>query len=302
MKAVVLHQYGGPEELKYEEVPDPAPGPGEVLVRVHAASLNPIDWKLRSGEAKAVYELTFPDILGRDVAGTVESLGEGVSGFVVGEHVLALANHTYAELCIVKASDLAHTPEGLGFNDASTVPLASLTGNQLIHLGTKASEGQTIILTGALGSVGRCALFAALEAGIKVIAAVRKSQVAEAKAIGATDAVDIADEDAILALPHVDAVADTVGHDIATRLLAKVKPGGNFGSVLGPVAGSSDFPEVTVNMVSAKPDPATICHFAKAVQEGRLKLPIGLVLPLAKAAEAQIAAAKGGIGKVLLIP
>jgi NADPH:quinone reductase-like Zn-dependent oxidoreductase len=302
MKAVVLHQHGGPEELKYEDVPNPTPGPGEVLVRVHAASLNPIDWKLRSGEARRVYELSFPDILGRDVAGTVESLGEGVSGFVVGEHVLALANHPYAELCIVKAADLAHTPEGLGFNEASTVPLASLTGHQLVHLGAKVQEGQTILLTGALGSVGRCALFAALEAGANVIAAVRKTQVAEALAIGAAQAIDLADEAAILALPYVDAVADTVGHDIATRLLAKVKPGGNFGSVLGPVAGSSDFPEVTVNMVSAKPDPATVAHFATAVQEGRLKLPIGLVLPLAKAAEAQIAAEKGGIGKVILTP
>jgi NADPH:quinone reductase-like Zn-dependent oxidoreductase len=302
MKAVVLHQYGGPEELKYEDVPDPTSGPGEVLVRVHAASLNPIDWKLRSGAAKHIYPLTFPDVLGRDVAGTVQSLGEGVSGFVVGEQVLALANHTYAELCVVKAADLAHTPEGLGFNDASTVPLASLTGHQLVHLGAKVESGQTILLTGALGSVGRCALFAALEAGAKVIAAVRKSQIAEALAIGATQAVDIADEEAILALPHVDAVADTVGHDIATRLLAKVKPGGNFGSVLGPVAGSSDFPEVTVNMVSAKPDPATICHFAKAVQEGRLQIPIGLTLPLAKAAEGQIAGEKGGIGKVVLTP
>jgi NADPH:quinone reductase-like Zn-dependent oxidoreductase len=176
----------------------------------------------------------------------------------------------------------------------------SLTGHQLIHLGTKATRGQTVILTGALGSVGRCALFAAIEAGINVIAAVRRAQVEEALALGATRAVDVDNEEAILALPHVDSVADTLGHEIATRLLAKIKPGGTFGSVLGPVAGSSDFPEVTVNMVSAKPDPATVVHFAQAVQEGRLKLPIGLVLPLEKAAEAQTKAEKGGIGKVVL--
>ncbi len=300
MQAIVLHQYGGPEELKYEDFPDPKTGPGEVLVRVHAASINPIDWKLRSGAAKHIYPLTFPTVLGRDIAGVVESLGEGVSGFAIGENVLGLANHTYAELCVVKSGDLACTPEGLGFHEAATVPLAALTGHQLIHLGSKVEAGQTILLTGVLGSVGRCALFAALEAGAKVIAAVRKTQVDEALALGATQAVDVADEAAILALPHVDAVADTVGHDIATRMLAKVKPGGNFGSVLGPVAGSSDFPNVTVNMVSAKPDPETVVHFAEAVQQGRLKLPIGLTLPLAKAAEGQIAAEKGGIGKVVL--
>jgi NADPH:quinone reductase-like Zn-dependent oxidoreductase len=302
MKAAVLHQYGGPEELKYEDFPDPKPGPGEVLVRVRAASINPVDWKIRSGAAKERFPVTFPTVLGRDVAGVVEALGQGVSGFTVGERVLAVAWATYAELCLVKGADLARMPDGLDFPNAAALPLAAITGHQLIHDAAKVEKGQTVLITGALGSVGRCALFAAREAGAHVIAGVRKQQVAEALALGAAEAIDLGDENAILALDHVDAVADTVGHDLATRLLAKVKPGGNFGSVLGPVAGSSDYPDVHVNPIMAHPDPATVVHFAEAVSSGDLQIPIGLTLPLAQAAEGQTRAEKGGIGKVVLTP
>src|ERR1700743_1653270 len=110
MKAAVLHEYGAQSKLKYEDMPDPQPGPGEVRVRVLAASINPVDWKMRSGEARERFPVQFPGILGRDVAGIVESLGEGVTGFVEGDKVFALAHSTYAELCVVKASELAHIP------------------------------------------------------------------------------------------------------------------------------------------------------------------------------------------------
>jgi NADPH:quinone reductase-like Zn-dependent oxidoreductase len=302
MKAAVLHQYGGPEELKYEDFPDPSPGPGEVLVRVRAASINPVDWKIRSGEAKERFPVTFPAILGRDVAGVVEALGQGVSGFTVGERVLAVAWGTYAELCIVKGADLARMPDGLDFPNATSVPLAAITGQQLIRDACKVEKGQSVLIAGALGSVGRCALFAAREAGAHIIAGVRKAQIPEALALGVAEAIDLSDENAILALGHVDAVADMIGHDLATRLLAKVKPGGNFGSVLGPVAGSSDYPDVHVNPIMAHPDPATVVHFAEAVASGDLQIPIGLTLPLSQAAEGQMRAEKGGLGKVVLTP
>ena len=133
MKASVLHDYGPPSNLKYEDFPDPKPGPGEVLVRVQAASVNPIDWKLRSGAAKARFPLTLPAILGRDVAGTVRELGEGVKDFAVGDRVFALARATYAELCIVKASELARIPDKLDMTTAAAVPLVALTGDQLIR-------------------------------------------------------------------------------------------------------------------------------------------------------------------------
>ena len=301
MKAVVLHEYGGPSKLKYEDFPDPQPGPGEVLVRVQAVSLNPIDWKMRSGAAKERFPLEFPAILGRDVAGVVREVGEGVQGFKDGDRVFALANKTYAELCVVKASDLAMVPEGLELTTAGTIPLVSVTGDQLMRDGAKAQKGETILLTGALGSVGRIALFAALEIGAKVIAGVRKKQIEEAKSLGATEAIDISDDDELAKLGLVDAVADTIGGELATKLIAKVKPGGNYGSVVGPPSNAALNPTVHVNAFMAHADAKTYVHYGKAIRDGKLALPVDRMVPLADAAEAQAVAEKGGIGKIVLL-
>ncbi|HLI77774.1 MAG TPA: NADP-dependent oxidoreductase [Acidobacteriaceae bacterium] len=302
MKAAVLHEYGGPSKLKYEDIQDPTPGPGEVRVRVLAASVNPVDWKMRSGEAKERFPVEFPGVLGRDVAGIVDALGEGVSGFAEGDKVFALASHTYAELCVVKAADLAHIPEGLDMIAAGTVPLVSLTGDQLIRKATEVQPGQTILLTGAAGSVGRCALLCALEIGAKVIAAVRKKQMDEVLALGATAAIDLGDDDDLARVGFVDGVADTVGGKIAPKLLAKVKPGGAYGSVLGPPQDAALHPLVRVNAMMAHPDPATLVHYGEALRDGRLKIPLERTLPLAEAAEAHSMAQKGGVGKIVLVP
>jgi NADPH:quinone reductase-like Zn-dependent oxidoreductase len=300
MKAVVLHEYGPPSKLTYQDFDDPTPARGEVLIRVHAVSLNPIDWKMRSGAAKERFPLTFPAILGRDVAGIVTQLGEGVEGVKVGDRVFALAHATYAEFCVVKASDIAHIPEGLEMTTAGAVPLVSLTGDQLIRRGAKVQAGQTIVLTGALGSVGRCALFAALEIGAKVIAGVRKQQIDEALSLGAIAAIDTDDAKSIAAIGIVDAVADTVNHDVAAKLIGKVKPGGIFASVLGPPSNAALHPTVQVNPIMAAPDPKTIVHYGEAIRDGKLKLPIDRLMPLAEAAQAQTIAEKGGIGKIVL--
>lgn len=302
MKAVVLHEYGPPSKLKYEDFPDPVPGPGEVLVAVRAASLNPVDWKMRSGAAKDHFPVNFPGVIGRDVAGVVRELGERVDNFAVGDRVFALAWATYAELCVVKAADLAEIPEGFDITTAAAVPLVSCTGDQLIRNATAVQPGQTILLTGAVGSVGRCALFAALEIGAKVIAGVRKHQIDEAKSLGAIEAIDLSDDSAIAKLGTVDGVADTVGGDIAPKLLGKVKSGGNYGSVLGPPKDAALHPTVNIKTMTAQPNPATYVHYAEAIRDGKLKLPIDRVLPLRDAAEAHAAAEKGGVGKIILTP
>jgi NADPH:quinone reductase-like Zn-dependent oxidoreductase len=300
MKAVVLHEYGPPSKLIYEDFPDPVPARGEVLVRVHAVSINPVDWKMRSGEAKERFPVTFPGILGRDVAGTVAQVGEGVEGVKIGDRVFALANATYAEFCVVKATDLAHIPEGLEITTAGAIPLVSVTGDQLIRRGANAQSGQTILLTGALGSVGRCALFAALEIGAKVIAVVHKNQIDEALSLGATAAIDSNDDKSIASLGIVDAVADTLNHDLAAKLIAKVKPGGIFASVLGPPSNAALHPTIQINAIMAQPHPMTFVHYGEAIRDGKLKLPIDSLTPLSDAAKAQALAEKGGIGKIIL--
>src|ERR1700686_542769 len=150
MKAVVVHQYGGPEVLKFEEYPDPVAGPGEMLVRVAAASVNPIDYKRRAGLTKDFYPLQFPGLIGVDIAGTVVKLGPGVEGFSVGDKVFAMADNTYAELCAVKADVLAKVPKGLELIQAAALPLVTVTGNQLSSA-TEAGAGQTVMVVGAVG-------------------------------------------------------------------------------------------------------------------------------------------------------
>ncbi len=140
MKAIVVHQYGGPEVLKFEEYPDPVAGPGEVLVRVAATSVNPIDYKRRAGLTKDFYPMTFPGLIGVDIAGTVVKIGPGVEGFSVGDQVFAMADNTYAELCVVKAAVLAKVPAGLDLIQAAALPLVTTTGNQL-HVSDRHQSG-----------------------------------------------------------------------------------------------------------------------------------------------------------------
>jgi len=301
MKAVVLHEYGGPEVLKYEDVADPVAGEGELLVRLSATSVNPIDYKMRSGVAKDHFPVTFPGILGRDIAGVVREVGPGVEGFEPGDKVIALGKRSYAELVVVKAQDAAKVPDGLDVVEAAALPLVTLTGEQLVTRGTAIQKGQTILISGAVGSVGRSAVWTAKKAGATVIAGVKKRQLKEAQELGADEVIALDDTSAMEKLGFVDAVADTVGGKTAEMLLGKVKQGGVFGSVLGPPANAKMHPTVQVTPVMAVPDAATLRALAEDVVAKRFVIPIDRMVPLNEAGAGQAAAEKGGIGKVLLL-
>lgn len=301
MKAIVVHQYGGPEVLKFEDVPDPIPGPGEVLVRIAAASVNPIDCKRRAGLTQDFYPLHFPSLIGIDMAGTVIETGPGAQNFSIGEQVFAMADNTYAELCLVKSDLLAKVPRGLDLIRAAALPLVTLTGSQLLAA-TKIDAGQTVLVLGAVGNVGRSAVFTAKKRGATVIAGVVKRQMEQAQTVGADQIVATDDEAAITNLPQLDAVADTVGGTIADKLLAKVKPGGVFASVVGASATAGQYPSVKVIFVFSQFDRNTLELMAEAVRDGSLVIPVREELPLGEAARAQADVEKGGIGKVLLVP
>ncbi len=300
MKAIVVHEYGGPEVLKFEEYPEPVPGPGEVLVRVAATSVNPIDYKRRAGLTKDFYPIIFPGLIGVDIAGTVVKVGPGVEGFSAGGQVFAMADNTYAELCVVKAAVLAKIPKGLDLIQAAALPLVTTTGNQLISA-TGIKAGQTVLVVGAAGNVGRSAIFTAKERGAIVIAGVLKRQMDEAKTVGADQVVATDDDNAIANLPMLDVVADAVNGKTAEKLIAKVKPGGVFASVLGAPRNAEKYTTVKVVPVYATPDAKTLQFMAEAFRDGKLVIPISQKLPLSEAAEAQTAAEKGGIGKILLL-
>src|SRR5271168_1918953 len=231
MRAVVLHEYGGPEKLKFEDnVPEPQISGRTVLIAAAAASVNPIDWKLRLGMRRKDFPLSFPAILGRDVSGVVRAVGTHVKHFKPGDRVLALSNATYAELVAVDDSDVTHLPDGVDLTDAAAIPLISLTGDQLVRLATNVQKGQVVLVTGALGSVGRAAVHTAKKIGAQVIAGVRGKDLDDARSLGVSDVLAIDDDDAIGTFRFVDAIADTVGGEVAAKLIAKVKQqNGSFG-------------------------------------------------------------------------
>jgi NADPH:quinone reductase-like Zn-dependent oxidoreductase len=300
MKAIVVHEYGSPEALKFEDYPDPVPGAGEVLVRVAATSVNLIDYKRRAGLTKDFYPIRFPGLIGVDIAGTVVKIGPGVEGFSVSDQVFAIADNTYAELCVVKAAVLAKVPKGLDLIQAAALPLVTTTGNQLL-LATGVNAGQTVLVVGAAGNVGRSAVFTAKQRGATVIAGVLKKRMNEAKTVGADQIVATDDDTAIANLLQLDAVADTVGGRTAEKLITKVKPGGVYASVVEAPQNAAKYLSVKVVRVFSKFDRKTLEFMAEAVRDGKLVIPISRKLPLREAAEAQAAAEKGGSGKILLV-
>jgi NADPH:quinone reductase-like Zn-dependent oxidoreductase len=303
MKAVVLHEYGGPENLKFEDnVAEPQLSGNTVLIAAAAASVNPIDWKLRSGAVQKMFPLTLPAILGRDVSGIVRAVGANVKHFKVGDRVLALSNKTYAELVAVDDSEVTHLPDGVDLTDAAAIPLISLTGDQLVRLATNVQKGQVVLITGALGSVGRAAVHTAKKIGAQVIAGVRGKELEAARALGVSDVLAIDDDQAIENFPLVDAIADTVGGDVAAKLLARVKPGGSFGyTAMLPESAAAKNPTVKITRVGARPDPSKVREFADDVRDGKFVLPIGRRMPLRDAAEAHVLGEKGGVGKIILL-
>jgi NADPH:quinone reductase-like Zn-dependent oxidoreductase len=303
MKAVRMHEYGGPEALRYElDVPAPSLSADTVLVQTVATSVNPIDWKIRSGARQKDFPLTLPTILGKDVSGIVHAVGSNIRDFKPGDRVLAMADATYAELVLVPGALLTHLPDGVDLVDAAAIPLVSLTGEQLVRLATRAARGQTLLVSGALGSVGRAAVHTAKKLGAIVIAGVRGRQVAEAAQLGVSQVVAIDDEDAIAGLAPVDGIADTVGGETAARLFRRVRQHGTFGyaSVLPPEAAATN-PTVTVNRIFARPDASKVREFADDIRDGKFVLPISYRMPLQEAAAAHALAQKGGAGKILLV-
>ena len=198
---------------------------------------------------KSSFQSELPAILGRDFSGIVRELGQRVSGFKPGDKVMGLGTKAYAELTVVAAKDLAFVPEKLDLVKAAALPLVTLTGEQLITRGTKIQSGQTVLVSGAVGGVGRSAVWTAKKAGAKVIAGVKKSQLKEAETLGADQVLALDDAAAVEKLGFVDAVADTVGGETAEMLLGKVKQGGVFASVLGPPANAEMHPTVKIEAV-----------------------------------------------------
>ncbi|TCK73841.1 NADP-dependent oxidoreductase [Acidipila rosea] len=301
MKAVVLYEYGDPSQLRYEDAEQPPVGDNEVLVRMHATSVNPVDYKIRSGAAKGRIPVELPAVLGRDLSGEVVQAGRSVVGFAKGMRVMGLANGTYAEFTTAKADVLAPIPEALSFEQAAALPLVTLTGAQLIERAVKPQPGQTVLVTGALGGVGRSAVHVARKHGCRVLAGVRSAEKAEAAVLGADQVIALDDETETVHLHDLDAVADTVGGPTASRLLKALRAGGVFGSVLGEPQGAKDV-DVQVHAFMAQPDASRLYELADEVARGEFTIPIGKTMRLSEIEEAhRLAEAHKVKGKIILV-
>jgi NADPH:quinone reductase-like Zn-dependent oxidoreductase len=301
MKAVVLTGYGDVDKLELRELPAPRVGPGELSVRVSGASVNPVDWKIRRGELRGAMPIELPVILGRDASGEVIEAGPGARGFPIGARVMGHVQGAYGERVVASAESWAIVPPALDLIDAAAIPLVGLTGSQLIDA-VDPSPGQTLLVTGATGSVGRVAVFTARSRGAQIWAGVRRTQKRDAAQLGVdVDHVVALDDDRELdALPQFDAIADTVGGDTMQKLLSHVRRGGTIGSVLGKPPGAEER-GLVVRAIFSHPDPVRLAELGRAVAEHRLAIPISRRFPLAQVRAAHQFAERGAGGKVILV-
>lgn len=312
MKAFYATRWGGPEVMRYGDVPDPVPGSGEVRVAVHAASINPVDWKLRSGMARALPGQRFPRPFGTDFAGVVDAVGDGVTGLAVGERVYGLVvtmfgrPGSHAELVTVAAKRVRRMPEGLSFVDAASLPVAALTALAGLRLaGDRA--GKRLLVNGATGGVGHFAVQMA-RAGSATVTAVCSARNADrARALGAAKVLDYRTEDFTRGAERYDFVFDShagVGYARARRVLA---PGGAYASTL-PTPGlwlrsvaSSFLPIGRAFVANMRGNPEDYAALERLLASGQVKPVVEHVFPLAEAAKGFALAEAGGVvGKVVL--
>jgi NADPH:quinone reductase-like Zn-dependent oxidoreductase len=328
MKAIRLHEFGGPEVLRYEEAPFPELKPGEVLVRVHAVGINPPDWYLREGYKDLPPEwqptVSFPFILGSDVSGVVEAVATDVQGFSVGDEVFGMVRFpslgesaAYAEYVAAPASDLALKPTGIDHVHAAGAPMAGLTGWQfLIELGHNEANpfqpeshrplplnGKTVLVNGAAGGVGHLAVQLAKWKGAHVIAVASGKHESFLRELGADEFIDYTKSPPEDVAHDVDLVLDTLGGPTTGRFLRTLKRGG----ALFPVfLGFSDAEEatklgVTVSMTQVRSNGPQLAELGRLLDAGTVRVAIDSTFPLADARKAHERAAGGHIqGKIVL--
>jgi NADPH:quinone reductase-like Zn-dependent oxidoreductase len=306
MKAVLIHQFGGPNVLTLEDIAQPKAATGEVLVRVHAAGVNPMDVQIRAGMGMAESLTGFPMILGWDLSGVIEAVGTGVARFKVGDHVYGSPRFpepagTYAEFALAPEHDLAFKPKNLTHLEAAAVPLAALTALQALET-MRLHAGQTILVHAAAGGVGHFAVQLARVRGARVIGTASSRNEAFVRALGA-EFLDYTAAPFERGLEPVDAVLDTIGGAVHVRSFKVVKPGGWLVSVVdtAPDWLRSQRPDVRSELILVKPSSAHLEYLAGLVENGQLKPVLSKVFPLQEVAEAHALSERRRVsGKIVL--
>ncbi len=306
MKAIRLHSYGDPEALVLQEVPRPQVSAGEVLIRVHAAGINPLDWKVRAGHVKEWLPHRLPLILGWDVSGVVEAVAPGMTDFKVGDAVYGMLDFgrdgAYAEYVAAGTLNLALKPSSIDYTQAAAVPLASLTAWQSLFDVAALQSGQTVLIHGAAGGVGHFAVQFAKWKKARVVATASASNEAFLRELGADEVIDYRNTEFEKVVHKVDVVLDTIGGETQQRSWQALRKGGILVATLGissPEAAASR--GVRGEGVMVHPDTAQLRQIAALIDAGKLKPSVTTVLPLAEAARAHELSQIGHVrGKIVL--
>src|SRR2546425_2292064 len=286
MKAVRIHAFGGPEELRYEDAPRPAPKPGEVLIRIHASAVNPADWKFRSGFFGK--DISLPLTLGFDFSGVIDTLGEGVTRWKVGDEVYGYALGAYAEYIAVKESMTVAKPKTVDHIHAAAIASASLAAWKALFEVGGLRSGQKVLIHGATGGVGGFAVQLAHAKGVHVIGTASKRNQGYLKELGADEAIDyesIRFEDVVR---DVDVVFDTQGGETQARSWKTLKRGGILVSIAQPPAqAEAEKHGVRATFMVNEMKAESLNAITKLVDSGKLKAVVDTVLPLSEARRAQ---------------
>jgi NADPH:quinone reductase-like Zn-dependent oxidoreductase len=291
MKAVRIHQYGGPDVLTYENAPQPKPGDGQALIRVFATTVNPFDCAVRAGYMSGYFNYSFPLILGTDVCGIIEEVGTGVTQFKTGDRVYARGgvsqDGAYAEYIVVPATDIAIAPNSVDDNHAAALPHVTLTAWQALFELGNLSNGQTVLIHGAAGGVGHVAVQLAKWRGARVIGTASKN-IDFLNELHVDQIIDYSKTPFEDVVSPVDVVLDTIGGDTQQRSWKVLKPGGILVSVIqAPSQETADSFDVRQAMVfSAPPIGKTLTEVAGLVDAGKLRPTVSSVLPLTEIAKA----------------
>lgn len=303
INAIQVHAYGDADQLKFERIARPEPQEGEVLVRVYAAGVNPIDWKIRKGWLKDFMPSTFPYIPGADLAGVVEKVGPGVTTFQPGQEVFGRSSRgSYTEYGIAPASTLALKPKTLSFDEAATIPLGATTAWQGIFDHGNLQPGQRILILGGAGGVGLFAVQFARWKGAHVISTASTSNIDFVRSLGAETVVDYTKEHVEDVVRDVDVVFDTIGGQALAGVLPTLKRGGTLVTIAGrPDEAKASELGVRTASFSSQANTDLLNTFARLIDEGQVKVQVGATLPLSEAARAQELSEKGhGRGRIVL--
>ncbi len=304
MKAIFLRKHGGPEVLEYGDLPDPAPGPGEVLVDVHAASVNAADTKVRAGAYGGT--TVFPCIPGRDFSGVVAAVGAGVTDLAVGDAVFGVLDvgreGTYCERIAIKAAIVARKPADLTHLQCASIALAGLTALVAVEDTLHLKAGETILIQGGAGGVAGIAIQVAKHIGARVITTASAANHDYVKGLGADEVIDYRKEDFTQRVANCDAVFDTVGGDVAMKSFAVLKPGGRAAFIAsGPTAPTPSRTDVQSLRPKVGRDRPHLERVIELVRTGAVRLPEIKVYPLAEARAAhEVSDARHLRGKMLL--